>query len=181
MGLLYGVDVRTINYHLQKIFSDNELAENSVIQDFRITADDGKTYNTKHYNLSAIIAVGYKLNSERVVQFRKRVMQIIEKFIIDIIIYRTVDDKVKIALYAKDGAIRLNQNQLANFFGTSKKTINCNRIKILKNKELYENSVVKNFLTAVSDGKNYEVTFLQFEAKQADFVRFERNRSLVER
>ena len=56
MGLLYGVDVRTINYHLQKIFADNELAENSVIQDFRITADDGKTYNTKHYNLSAIIA-----------------------------------------------------------------------------------------------------------------------------
>ena len=56
MGLLYGVDVRTINYHLQKIFSDNELAENSVIQDFWITADDGKTYNTKHYNLSAIIA-----------------------------------------------------------------------------------------------------------------------------
>ena len=54
--LLYGVDVRTINYHLQKIFSDNELAENSVIHDFRITADDGKTYNTKHYNLSAIIA-----------------------------------------------------------------------------------------------------------------------------
>ena len=56
MGLLYGVDVRTINYHLQKIFADNELAENSVIQDFRITADDGKTYNTKHYNLSATIA-----------------------------------------------------------------------------------------------------------------------------
>ncbi|WP_314054236.1 RhuM family protein [Capnocytophaga gingivalis] len=179
--LLYGVDVRTINYHLQKIFSDNELAENSVIQDFRITADDGKTYNTKHYNLSVIIAVGYKVNSERAVQFRKRVMKIIEKFIIDIIIYRTVDDKVKIALYAKDGAIRLNQNQLANFFDTSKQTISCNIIKILKNKELYENSVVKNFLTAVSDGKNYKVTFLQFEAKQADFVRFERNRSLVER
>ena len=58
MGLLYGVDVRTINYHLQKIFADNELSEKSVIQDFRITADDGKTYNTKHYNLSAIIAVG---------------------------------------------------------------------------------------------------------------------------
>ena len=72
-------------------------------------------------------------------------MQIIEKFIIDIIIYRTVDDKVKIALYAKDGAIRLNQNQLANFFDTSKQTISCNIIKILKNKELYENSVVKIF------------------------------------
>ena len=72
MGLLYGVDVRTINYHLRKIFADNELAENSVIQDFRITANDGKTYNTKHYNLSAIIAVVYKVNSERAVQLRKR-------------------------------------------------------------------------------------------------------------
>lgn len=82
MGLLYGVDVRTINYHLQKIFSDNELAENSVIQDFRITADDGKTYNTKHYNLSAIITVGYKVNSERAVQFRKWATQIIEEFTI---------------------------------------------------------------------------------------------------
>lgn len=59
MGLLYNVDVRTINYHLQKIFSDNELEENSVIQDFRITADDWKTYNTKHYNLSAIIACSH--------------------------------------------------------------------------------------------------------------------------
>ena len=80
--LLYGVDVRTINYHLQKIFSDNELAENSVIQDFRITADDGKNYNTKHYNLSAIIAVGYKVNSERAVQFRKWATQVIEEFTI---------------------------------------------------------------------------------------------------
>ena len=51
MGLLYGVEIPTINYHLQKIFSDNELTKNSVIRNFLITADDGKTYNTKHYNL----------------------------------------------------------------------------------------------------------------------------------
>ena len=82
MGLLYGVEIPTINYHLQKIFSDNELAENSVIRNFLITADDGKTYNTKHYNLSAIIAVGYKVNSERAVQFRKWATQIIEEFTI---------------------------------------------------------------------------------------------------
>lgn len=82
MGLLYGVEIPTINYHLQKIFSDNELAENSVIRKFLITADDGKTYNTKHYNLSAIIAVGYKVNSERAVQFRKWATQIIEEFTI---------------------------------------------------------------------------------------------------
>ena len=82
MALLYGVEIPTINYHLQKIFSDNELAENSVIRNFLITADDGKTYNTKHYNLSAIIAVGYKVNSERAVQFRKWATQIIEEFTI---------------------------------------------------------------------------------------------------
>ena len=82
MGLLYDVESHTITYHLQKIFSDNELEENSVTRIFRVTADDGKTYNTKHYNLSAIIAVGYKINSERAVQFRKWATQIIQEFTI---------------------------------------------------------------------------------------------------
>ena len=82
MALLYDIDVRTINYHLKTIFQDNELQENSVIQNFRITASDGKTYDTKHYNLKAIIAVGYKVNSERAVQFRKWATAIIESFTI---------------------------------------------------------------------------------------------------
>jgi hypothetical protein len=82
MGQLYDVDVRTINYHLKKIFADRELQENSVIQIFRITAADGKSYDTLHYNLSAIIAVGYKVNSERAVQFRKWATGIIEQFTI---------------------------------------------------------------------------------------------------
>lgn len=80
MGLLYDVDVRTINYHLKKVFDDSELEEDSVIRNFRITAADGKSYNTKHYNLAAIIAVGYKVNSERAVQFRKWANTIIESF-----------------------------------------------------------------------------------------------------
>ncbi|MFV0554043.1 MAG: virulence RhuM family protein [Mangrovibacterium sp.] len=82
IALLYDVDVRTANYHLKKIFSDAELDENSVIQNFRITAADGKNYNTNHYNLSAIIAVGYKVNSERAVQFRKWATNIIQEFTI---------------------------------------------------------------------------------------------------
>ena len=82
MGLLYDVETQTINYHLKKVFSDSELAEDSVIRDFRITAADGKSYNTKHYNLAAIIAVGYKVNSERAVQFRKWATGIIESFTI---------------------------------------------------------------------------------------------------
>ena len=57
MGLLYNVETHTINYHLKKIFADGEIDENSVIRKFRITAADGKTYNTNHYNLSTIIAV----------------------------------------------------------------------------------------------------------------------------
>jgi hypothetical protein len=80
MALLYDVDVRTINYHLKKVFSDSELEADSVIQNFRITAADGKSYNTQHYNLAAIIAVGYKVNSERAVQFRKWATGVIEEF-----------------------------------------------------------------------------------------------------
>lgn len=82
MGVLYNVNVRTINDHLQKVFSDNELSQDSVIRIFRITASDGKNYNTQHYNLSAIIAVGYKVNSERAVQFRKWATQIVQEFTI---------------------------------------------------------------------------------------------------
>lgn len=82
MGTLYNVETHTINYHLKKIFSDNELEENAVIRNFRITASDGKNYNTQHYSLSAIIAVGYKVNSERAVQFRKWATQILQEFTI---------------------------------------------------------------------------------------------------
>lgn len=71
LGVLYDVETHTINYHLKKVFSDSELQEDSVTRKFRITADDGKSYNTLHYKLPAIIAVGYKVNSERTVQFRK--------------------------------------------------------------------------------------------------------------
>lgn len=82
MGMLYNVETHTVNYHLKKIFSDNELDENSVIRNFRITAQDGKQYQTNHYNLSAIIAVGYKVNSERAVLFRKWATQIVQEFTI---------------------------------------------------------------------------------------------------
>jgi hypothetical protein len=82
MAALYDVNVRTVSDHLQKVFADNELEKDSVIRNFRITATDGKNYNTQHYNLSAIIAVGYKVNSERAVQFRKWATQIVQEFTI---------------------------------------------------------------------------------------------------
>ena len=82
MALLYDVEVPTINYHIKKIFKDSELQENSVIRKFLITAEDGKTYNTNHYSLEMIIAVGFKVNSERAVQFRKWVNQIAKDYTI---------------------------------------------------------------------------------------------------
>lgn len=93
MGVLYDVNVRTVNEHLKKIFGDNELQEDSVIRKFRITASDGKSYNTQHYRLPAIIAVGYKVNSERAVQFRKWATNIIEQFTIKA--YVMDDERIK--------------------------------------------------------------------------------------
>lgn len=93
MGVLYDIETHTINYHLKKVFSDSELEEYSVIRNFRITAADGKNYNTNHYNLSAVIAVGYKVNSERAVQFRKWATRIIQEFTIKG--YTMDDDRLK--------------------------------------------------------------------------------------
>lgn len=82
MATLYNVETNTINYHIKKIFNDSELQENSVIRKFRITATDGKEYNTNHYSLEMIIAVGFKVNSERAVQFRKWVNHIAKDYTI---------------------------------------------------------------------------------------------------
>ncbi|PKO54894.1 MAG: cell filamentation protein Fic [Betaproteobacteria bacterium HGW-Betaproteobacteria-2] len=93
LAQLYDVNVRTVNEHLKKIFADSELQEDSVIRKFRITASDGKNYNTQHYKLPAIIAVGYKVNSERAVQFRKWATGIIEQFTIKA--YVMDDERIK--------------------------------------------------------------------------------------
>ncbi len=71
MGELFQKDVRTINEHIQNILSEGELQANSVIRNFRITAADGKSYETQHYSLDAILAVGYRVRSERGTLFRQ--------------------------------------------------------------------------------------------------------------
>ena len=82
MAELYGVSVPAINQHLKTIFADGELDESSVVKKFLITAADGKQYNTNHYNLQAIIAVGFKVGNERAVQFRKWAGTIVKEFTI---------------------------------------------------------------------------------------------------
>ena len=81
----------------------------------------------------------------------------------NIIIYRTADGRASVALFAKDGKIWLNQQQMAELFATSKQTISHHIVNILKEKELNEFSVVKQYLTTAADGKNYNVVFYSLE------------------
>ncbi|MCL2185665.1 MAG: virulence RhuM family protein [Treponema sp.] len=85
MSVLYNVDVRTINEHIQKIFNDHELSENATIRNFRIVQTEGVRQVEReimHYNLQMIIAVGFKVNNERAVQFRKWANKIVKDYTI---------------------------------------------------------------------------------------------------
>ena len=82
MAELFEVSVPTINEHLKNIFFTQELEEKTVIRNFRITAADGKEYDTKHYNLDAIIALGYRVNSKRATQFRIWATQRLKEYIV---------------------------------------------------------------------------------------------------
>ncbi|MDU7517054.1 MAG: RhuM family protein, partial [Varibaculum cambriense] len=80
MAQLFDVDVRTVSEHLRNIFISGELEKKSVIRKFRITASDGKSYLTMHYNLDAIISVGYRVNSIRATQFRQWATAVLRDF-----------------------------------------------------------------------------------------------------
>jgi hypothetical protein len=82
MASLYDVSVAAINQHLTRLFSDHELEEQAVVKQYLITASDGKNYQVKHYSLQAIIAVGFKIENDRAVQFRKWANQIVKDYTI---------------------------------------------------------------------------------------------------
>jgi len=85
MAVLYDVGVNTVNYHLKQIFEDAELLEGATIRNFRIVqTEGGRTVerDIDHYNLQAIIAVGFKVNNERAVQFRKWANRIVKDYTI---------------------------------------------------------------------------------------------------
>ena len=85
MATLYDVGLPTINEHIKKIYADSELEESATIRNFRIVQTEGSrqvTRDTKHYNLQMIIAVGFKVNNERAVQFRKWANGIVKDYTI---------------------------------------------------------------------------------------------------
>jgi hypothetical protein len=79
---LFEVSVPTVNEHLKNIFESGELDEKSVIRNFRITAADGKDYDTKHYNLDTILTVGYHVRSDRGIQFRQWATERLREYLI---------------------------------------------------------------------------------------------------
>ena len=82
MAELFQKDVRTINEHIQNVFEEGELSPESVIRKFRITAADGKTYDTQHYNLEVVISVGYRVKSPRGTQFRIWATQRLREYLV---------------------------------------------------------------------------------------------------
>lgn len=83
MGKLFERGIPTINEHIKNIFKEEELTESSVIRKFRITATDGKTYQTNHYNLDVIISVGYRVKSKRGTQFRIWATNILKNYLVE--------------------------------------------------------------------------------------------------
>lgn len=144
MGVLYDVETHTINYHVKKIFNDNELDENSVIRNFRITANDGKNYNTQHYNLNAIIAVGYKVNSERAVQFRKWATDIVQQYTIKA--YVMDDERLKKGHMFTDRYFE-EQLQRIREIRLSERKFYQKITDIYATSSDYDVSVAKNYLT----------------------------------
>ena len=80
---VFCVDVRTVNEHIQNIFKEQELNKKSAIRNFRITASDGKSYDTKHYNLDMILSVGYRVNSKTATKFRQWATKTLKSYIIE--------------------------------------------------------------------------------------------------
>lgn len=82
MANLYDTTKQNISYHLNNIFKENELNKDSVVKNFLTTANDGKNYNVLHYNLDAIIAVGYRINSKKATEFRIWATKVLKEYMI---------------------------------------------------------------------------------------------------
>lgn len=80
MGELYNTTKQDISYHLSNIFKELELEQNSVVKNYLTTALDGKKYKTNYYNLDAIISVGYRVNTDRAIQFRRWATNVLKEF-----------------------------------------------------------------------------------------------------
>ena len=157
---LYGVDVRTINDHIQKIFSDNELPEESTIRNFRIVQTEGTrqvSREVKHYNLQMIIAVGFRVNNERAVQFRKWANAIVKDF--------TIQGWVMYEERLKNGGTIITKDYFEKQLEKVREIRLSERRFYQKITDIYSTSIdydptataTKRFFAAVQDKKHYSI------------------------
>ena len=179
MAALYDVDVRTISEHLKNIYSDDELTETATIRNFRIVQTEGSRQVNReiiHYNLQAIIAVGFKVNNDRAVRFRKWAGQIVKDYTIqgwtdvrgevmnsEIVMYQTDDGLTKIETTFDNDTVWLSIDQMADLFQRDKSTISRHIKNIFDEGELIRNSVVAKFATTAADGKTYQVDYYNLD------------------
>jgi hypothetical protein len=137
MAELFGCSSDNISLHLKNIFASNELVQNAVTEDFSATASDGKKYTTKFYNLDAIIAVGYRVNSKEATQFRIWATQTLKEFIIKGFVLN--DDMLKNGKpFGKDylAEFQARRNQLMNmkdWLERTNKFLESNSLEVLPN------------------------------------------------
>ncbi|TSC91873.1 MAG: death-on-curing family protein, partial [Candidatus Berkelbacteria bacterium Licking1014_85] len=127
MAFLFDKDIRTVNEHIKNIFKEEELKENSVIRNFRITAADGKSYDTNFYNLDVIISVGYRVKSQRGTQFRIWATKILKEHLVKgytINKKRLLDAKEKFAELQNTIAFLQDKSQKELLTGQSQEILN---------------------------------------------------------
>jgi prophage maintenance system killer protein len=121
MATLFDKNVRTISEHIRNIFKEGELDENSVVRNFRITAEDGKAYDTQHYNLDVIISVGYRVSSMRGTNFRIWATKTLREHLIKG--YTLNQNRLKeTGLAALESALKLAQNAISKRSLTDQET-----------------------------------------------------------
>jgi len=174
IALLFEDSTETIQVHIDNILKDKELPRSKVCS--KVQNKKGKSI--KIYNLDMIIHIGYRTNPLATTQFRIWATNILGRknkrstfknnginpnHNKSIIIYNTEDEKVSVSLFAKDGNVWMNQTQIAELFDTSKQNISLHVQNILKEKELKEETSVKEYLTDLGDGRKFNITFYNLD------------------
>ena len=163
MASLFDVDKSRISRHIKNILVEGELND-SVCAETATTAQDGKKYKTKIYNLDMILTVGYRIKSKRTSIFREWALSEIDnlnninnqKALISQYILINYDEiKLNVNVDPNEDTVWLTQNDMAILFDTTKQNISMHIKNILNDDEL-DNSVVKDFFTTAQDGKNYQ-------------------------
>lgn len=150
ISVLYDKAKSTISEHIQHIFEDGELVEDSVVRNFRTTATDGKNYNVNHYNLDMILAIGYRVRSKRGVQFRIWATNILKEYI-------------------KKG-FALDDNRLKNLGGGNYFKELLDRIRDIRSSEkVMYRQLLDFFATSIDYDKNSEQCIKYFKIVQNKF------------